>query len=79
MKQQSTRMQQLTILASAAFLVWSPFAGRAQTAQESIERSLGALIVQNATCAAQSMTQAEELRKVKAELEALKAKAEPAK
>jgi len=51
----------------------------AQTAQESIERTIGSLVVQNANCSAQGLAQAEELRKVKAELAELKAKAEPVK
>lgn len=46
----------------------------AQTVQEQIEKTIGALTVQNMVCAGQSMAQAEELRRVRAELDAAKAK-----
>ncbi len=45
-----------------------------QTAQDSVERTIGSLVVQNATCAAQGLATAEELRRVKAELAELKVK-----
>ncbi len=47
---------------------------RAQTVQDSVERTIGSLVVQNATCAAQGLATAEELRRVKAELASLRAK-----
>lgn len=75
-----------SICVVAAALVWlalaSQISPRAQTAQESIERTIGSLVLQNANCSAQSMATQEELRKVKTELAELKAKqptAEPVK
>ena len=61
------------VVVAVVLLEW-PRPAPAQTAQENIERTLGSLIVQNATCAAQGLGAAEELRKVKAELDAMKAK-----
>ncbi len=62
----------------AVLIVMTNNAVHGQTAQESVERTIGSLVVQNAACSAQAMGVSEELRRVKAELAELKAKSQAA-